>query len=383
MADGTPTDEGFTLHCNAAGCRRSLTQEAIVTTCSHIFCRPCAERSELYAPDGERRCPTCKGDLNNPDDAAITDLNPSEDYIASVLNGLRPESILQAATRGLLFWVYQSGQEIEYQKYVGQTLHQRHNQMVSQLQTVSDEANATIHKLETNLNGTVSAQASPSELRLTAFAEIAGKAKKLEDRDKQWKAAYQQLRVGNDKLKADYAKSKQKDLSGNNKLNAEEDVAYALQSGPLPPGARGMSLHSRSSNGSGPHQVGPSYHGQSQQQYANRQGAKSSRSAPNLPMPGTPYRQPLQNITHTVQRPAQMAPGYQPSRMGTMNTMHAATPRHAPLGNLDPNIPQSRSQGTSSGGMSIGARYGKPPVQQMSHDMTSRHRSGLREEYVG
>ncbi|OQO09411.1 hypothetical protein B0A48_04809 [Cryoendolithus antarcticus] len=337
MADGTPTDEGFTLHCNAAGCRRSLTQEAIVTTCSHIFCRPCAERSELYAPEGERRCPTCKGDLNNPDDAAITDLNPSEDYIASVLNGLRPESILQAATRGLLFWVYQSGQEIEYQKYVGQTLHQRHNQIVSQLQTVSDEANATINKLETNLN------------------EIAGKAKKLEDRDKQWKAAYQQLRVSNDKLKADYAKFKQKDLSGNNKLNAEEDVAYALQSGPLPPGARGMSLQSRSSNG----------------------------SAPNLPVPGTPYRQPLQNITHTVQRPSHMAPGYQTSRMGTMNTMHAAaTPRHAPLGNIDPNIPQSRSQGTSSGGMSIGARYGKPPVQQMGHDMTSRRRSGLREEFV-
>ncbi|KAK6399427.1 hypothetical protein LTR95_019435, partial [Oleoguttula sp. CCFEE 5521] len=206
---------------------------------------------------------------------------------------------------------------------------------------------------------------------------IAGKAKKLEGRDKQWKAAYQQLRVSNDKLKADYAKFKQKDLSGNNKLNAEEDVAYALQSGPLPPGARSMPLQSRSSNGSGPHQVGPSYHGQPQQQYANRQG-----SAPNLPVPGTPYRQPLQNITHTVQRPSHIAPGYQPSRMGTMNTTHAATPRHAPLGNLDPNIPQSRSQGTSSGGMSIGARYGKPPVQQMNHDMTSRRRSGLREEFL-
>jgi E3 ubiquitin-protein ligase CCNP1IP1 len=102
-----------TLHCNNSRCRCLCLDEAVVTTCSHIFCIPCAGRLGLTETrDGHRVCPACSTQLVNPDDAVIASLNPPEDYKTSILSGLSPTIIIECAGRGLAFWAYQMVQEM-------------------------------------------------------------------------------------------------------------------------------------------------------------------------------------------------------------------------------------------------------------------------------
>lgn len=79
----------------------------------HIFCLQCADRLGLSIPGPrERRCPACQAVLSNPDDAVSTVLNPTEDYKTSVLSGLDPNTIMECAARALMFWSYQTTQEM-------------------------------------------------------------------------------------------------------------------------------------------------------------------------------------------------------------------------------------------------------------------------------
>lgn len=101
------------LRCNSLKCRTELTSKAVVTTCSHIFCVPCAEALGLATPNASRRtCPACQTLLSNDDDAVVTELSPSEDYKTSVLSGLHPTVILECAGRGMAFYTYQVHQEM-------------------------------------------------------------------------------------------------------------------------------------------------------------------------------------------------------------------------------------------------------------------------------
>lgn len=102
------------LRCNALKCRKELRDRALVTTCSHIFCTDCAARLGLTAQRHEHRnsCPACGCQLTNPDDAVISNLNPSEDYKTSVLSGLSPNIIIECTSRALSFWAYQATQEV-------------------------------------------------------------------------------------------------------------------------------------------------------------------------------------------------------------------------------------------------------------------------------
>lgn len=102
----------FSLRCNSLKCRTQLNDRAVVTTCSHIFCIPCSEGLGLANPGGARSCPACETQLANPDDAVVTQLNPSEDYKTSVLSGLSPSIIMECAGRGLSFYSYQTTQEM-------------------------------------------------------------------------------------------------------------------------------------------------------------------------------------------------------------------------------------------------------------------------------
>lgn len=96
------------LKCNETKCRAELREQAMVTTCSHIFCVDCGHRTGLTGASPDRRvCPACQTHLPRPDDATLAKLNPSEDYKTSVLSGLSPESIMECAGRGLSFWSYQ------------------------------------------------------------------------------------------------------------------------------------------------------------------------------------------------------------------------------------------------------------------------------------
>jgi len=101
------------LRCNSLKCRAELIDHAVVTTCSHIFCVPCSETLRLANPNGNARtCPACATVLANPDDAVVTQLNPTEDYKTSVLSGLNPNTIMECAGRGLSFYSYQTNQEM-------------------------------------------------------------------------------------------------------------------------------------------------------------------------------------------------------------------------------------------------------------------------------
>lgn len=101
------------LRCNSLKCRAQLTDRAVVTTCSHIFCTACCDglgRPEVASRG--RTCPACDSQLNNPDDVVVTHINPSEDYKTSVLSGLSPGVIMECAGRALSIYAYQTAQEV-------------------------------------------------------------------------------------------------------------------------------------------------------------------------------------------------------------------------------------------------------------------------------
>jgi E3 ubiquitin-protein ligase CCNP1IP1 len=80
---------------------------------SHIFCLQCADVLGLArAVNGRRICPACKAKLDNPDDCAVAQLDPSEDYKGSILCGLTPSDIMECATKALEFFTYQATQEM-------------------------------------------------------------------------------------------------------------------------------------------------------------------------------------------------------------------------------------------------------------------------------
>ncbi|KAI1070851.1 hypothetical protein LB507_007044 [Fusarium sp. FIESC RH6] len=145
------------LTCNNLKCRRELSDRALVTTCSHIFCVECAQQLGVTGQDAERHntCPACESQLTKPDDAVITNLNPSEDYKTSVLSGLSPNVIMECAGRALSFWAYQTTQNIYYQQYLYRTLTDKYSNLGIRLEKTVSDANTEIeglqHKMSTGL----------------------------------------------------------------------------------------------------------------------------------------------------------------------------------------------------------------------------------------
>lgn len=137
----------------------------------HIFCPTCASTLDLSsATNGERHCPACQTILVNPDDVVITALNPTEDYKTSVLSGLDPNTIMECAGRALLFWTYQTTQEMcvvlaaarhycvltansYYQEFLAKTLTDRYTGLNTQMDKVIHNANTEISTLQTRLSG--------------------------------------------------------------------------------------------------------------------------------------------------------------------------------------------------------------------------------------
>lgn len=122
---------------------------------SHIFCLECAQRLGIAGPETERRntCPACNSQLNNPDDAVIANLAPSEDYKTSVLSGLSPNIIMECAGRALSFWAYQTTQDIYYQKYLCKTLTDKYSNLSIRLDKTVNDANAEIEGLQNRFTG--------------------------------------------------------------------------------------------------------------------------------------------------------------------------------------------------------------------------------------
>ncbi|KAI1456622.1 hypothetical protein F4805DRAFT_475763 [Annulohypoxylon moriforme] len=143
------------LRCNALKCRKDLGDRALVTTCSHIFCLDCADRLGLTGQGHEPRnsCPACGSHLTSPDDAVISNLNPSEDYKTSVLSGLSPNIIIECASRALSFWAYQATQEVVYQEHLSKALTEKYSNLNVHLDKVINEANFEINSMRMDQDG--------------------------------------------------------------------------------------------------------------------------------------------------------------------------------------------------------------------------------------
>ena len=158
------------LRCNSLKCRAQLDKKAVVTTCSHIFCVPCAESLGLATTNTTARtCPACQTQLSNDDDVVVTELNPTEDYKMSVLSGLSPAVIIECAGRGMAFYHYQTTQEMYvdwlgmcckvltycsvYQEYLARSLTDKYSKLSSQMDNVIEEANGEIQSLRSQFEG--------------------------------------------------------------------------------------------------------------------------------------------------------------------------------------------------------------------------------------
>ncbi|TKA68538.1 hypothetical protein B0A49_06711, partial [Cryomyces minteri] len=125
----------------------------LTTTTSHIFCISCSDGLGLSNSNGGARiCPACETHLINPDDAVVTQLNPTEDYKTSVLSGLSPGIIMECAGRGLAFYSYQTTQEIVYQEFLAKSLTEKYSTLSSQMDKIINDANAEITNLREKLS---------------------------------------------------------------------------------------------------------------------------------------------------------------------------------------------------------------------------------------
>ncbi|KAI7924710.1 hypothetical protein M0657_002888 [Pyricularia oryzae] len=142
------------LKCNTLLCRTELKDEAVVTSCLHVFCIDCASRGNLITPGAEhlRQCPACRSPLPGPDNAVHVNLRPTDDYKGSILRGLSPVAVIDCANAALNFWEYQMAQEIVYHAYFEQTLTEKYSQSRAELDKITGEANGQIGMLSDKLS---------------------------------------------------------------------------------------------------------------------------------------------------------------------------------------------------------------------------------------
>ncbi|XP_053614306.1 E3 ubiquitin-protein ligase CCNB1IP1-like [Plodia interpunctella] len=104
------------MMCNFRKCRRSLSNQAWVTTCSHAFCIEHGQREFKRNAENCLTCPACGSELRDKFDVIQADLKPSETFKSIVLAGLKPDTIMDVAMRAMSFWSYQIEQETMYQE---------------------------------------------------------------------------------------------------------------------------------------------------------------------------------------------------------------------------------------------------------------------------
>ncbi|XP_059054719.1 E3 ubiquitin-protein ligase CCNB1IP1-like [Achroia grisella] len=102
--------------CNFRKCRRSLSNHAWVTTCSHAFCIEHGQREFKRNAENSLTCPACGSELRDKFDVIQADLKPCETFKSIVLAGLKPDAIMDVAMRAMSFWAYQIEQETLYQE---------------------------------------------------------------------------------------------------------------------------------------------------------------------------------------------------------------------------------------------------------------------------
>lgn len=135
---------GLNMICNFRKCRKPLTNEAWVTTCSHAFCIEHGKREFKRNSDNVMTCPACGSELRDKFDVIQADLKPSETFKSIVLAGMKPDTIMEITMRAMSFWSYQVEQETLYQESM--TKYSR-----EKLQCMEEINNLKLQKLKAEL----------------------------------------------------------------------------------------------------------------------------------------------------------------------------------------------------------------------------------------
>ncbi|GAA5875945.1 hypothetical protein JCM16303_004051 [Sporobolomyces ruberrimus] len=94
---------------------------AVVTSCSHIFCVDCAN-SLLGSPAS---CYICQTKLEDSNELVEALLQPSDTWKTTILAGLSPPIVIDIASRALSFWTYQQDHEKMFQTMLASNANQR------------------------------------------------------------------------------------------------------------------------------------------------------------------------------------------------------------------------------------------------------------------
>ncbi|XP_046961646.1 E3 ubiquitin-protein ligase CCNB1IP1-like [Vanessa cardui] len=130
--------------CNFRKCRKSLSSQAWVTTCSHVFCIEHGQREFKRNAENSLTCPACGSELRDKFDVIQADLKPSETFKSIVLAGMKPDIIMDIAMRAMSFWSYQVEQETLYQESVA-----KHSK--DKLQCLEEVNTLNVQKLKAEL----------------------------------------------------------------------------------------------------------------------------------------------------------------------------------------------------------------------------------------
>ncbi|KAL8854357.1 MAG: hypothetical protein Q9221_000844 [Calogaya cf. arnoldii] len=327
----------FALRCNNLKCRAQLTEQAVVTTCSHIFCSACSHNLGLEAaPTAHRTCPACETSLPNPDDAVSTQLNPTEDYKTSVLSGLSPNIIIECAGRGLAFWSYQSTQEIVYQEYLAKSLTDKYNKLGTQVDKIIHDANTEI----TALNQKVSSMQIDQE--------------KLQAENTNLVQAFREKSRKHQQTQELYDRLKRKEMTAATQSAAFESVDDVLGN-----------VGSRASHGRAPQQSllskQPGQHDTSQYPYDpsqgfgghQREGSNGSGGSGGI-MPPPPLRRPAAFGNHMFGGTSNHTPSQHRTQLGSrlQNHLPQNAGHHAPNAAPGPSYVPTSSQRLPFGGPS-------------------------------
>ncbi|CAK1544493.1 unnamed protein product [Leptosia nina] len=166
--------------CNFRKCRKLLSSQAWVTTCSHAFCVEHGKSEFKQNTENCFTCPACGTELRGKFDVIQADLKPSETFKSIVLAGLKPDVIMDVAMRAMSFWSYQIEQETLYQE----TLAKHSNE---KLQCSEEINNINLKKLEAELESSkrkiISLQSEYNKKRKQAEelnAQLEDKSRKLQ-----------------------------------------------------------------------------------------------------------------------------------------------------------------------------------------------------------
>jgi len=128
------------LLCNYKNCKKRLLDVAWVTSCSHTFCQQDADRvfSQTLV------CPACEHKLEGNHHIVRQNLKPTEQWKSIVLAGLRPEIVMEIASRAMTYWMYQSHQQLVRATWLITKIKESRDKMESNYEAVLNKLQAEV-----------------------------------------------------------------------------------------------------------------------------------------------------------------------------------------------------------------------------------------------